>query len=105
MNIICIPGLAEIALSNFDIYSIDTISLYPQTLEHDLILKPPKAVEYHHIVQTGSMYMCLHMFIDVYTHICVYIYTSLSLYIYIYIYMCMHINTRNCLNLKATQSS
>jgi hypothetical protein len=46
-------GLAEIALSNFDIYSIDSISAFPQIFENDLILKPPKAIEYHHIVQTG----------------------------------------------------
>ena len=48
-------GLAEIAASDFNIHSIETIQLFPLSFESDLILKPPKIVDYHHVVQTSKI--------------------------------------------------
>ena len=48
-------GLAEIASSDFNIHAIENIPLFPQSFESDLILKPPKIVDYHHVVQTSKI--------------------------------------------------
>ena len=48
-------GLAEIATFDFNIHSIESIPQFPLSYESDLILKPPKIVDYHHVVQTSKI--------------------------------------------------
>lgn len=48
-------GLAEIASSNFNIHAIENIPLFPQSYESDLVLKPPKIVDYNHVVQISKI--------------------------------------------------
>lgn len=48
-------GLAEIVSSGFDIHSCDSIPLFPISFESDLVLKPPKIVDYHHVVQISKI--------------------------------------------------
>jgi hypothetical protein len=48
-------GLAEIATFDINIHSIESIQQFPLSFESDLILKPPKIVDYHHVVQTSKI--------------------------------------------------
>ena len=48
-------GLAEIVSSDFNIHSIEAIPPFPQAYESDLLLKPPKIVDYHHVVQISKI--------------------------------------------------
>ena len=48
-------GLAEIASSDFNIHSVETIPPFPQSYASDLVLKPPKIVDYHHVVQISKI--------------------------------------------------
>jgi hypothetical protein len=48
-------SLADITVSDINIHTMETIPLFPQSFESDLILRPPKIVDYHHVVHTSKI--------------------------------------------------
>lgn len=48
-------GISNIVKTQFDIHTIDNIPNFSNIIENDLILKPPKIIDYNHVVQTSRI--------------------------------------------------